>query len=176
MTLIEQVAGILTEARISFAVIGATAMAVHGVSRSTRDLDLLIVEPRALLAETWTGLEATGTAVEVRRGDATDPLAGVVRLSTSKASSIDIVVGRAAWQQAAVDAARPAPFGEVRLPVVGREDLILLKLYAGGPQDAWDIQELLAAGSPEVIASVESKVGVVPRDARSLWLQIVKGQ
>lgn len=176
MTLLEQVTGMLGQKRISFAVIGAAAMAIHGVSRSTRDLDLLAVEPKALLAETWTDLEATGAIVDVRRGDAGDPLAGVVRLKKSGEGPIDVVIGRAAWQREAVDRARPALFGMLALPVVRREDLILLKLYAGGPQDAWDIGELLEAGErSQVVSDIDSRIGKLPRDAQAIWRRLMQG-
>lgn len=177
MSLVEAVVEALEKAGIPFTVIGASAMAVHGVSRSTADLDLLTVDPRALRAESWAALEATGAAVELRPGDSTDPLAGVVRLSLRGESPVDVVVGRTEWQREVVDAARPASWSGMRLPVARREDLILLKLYAGGPQDAWDIAELLAAASePEVIPRVEARVSLLPRQARTLWARILEGR
>ena len=42
--LADQVCGILDQARVPFALIGAAALAVHGVSRSTVDIDLLVTD------------------------------------------------------------------------------------------------------------------------------------
>ena len=49
-------------------------------------------------------------------------------------------------------------------------DLILLKLYAGGPQDRWDIQQLMAA-QPEadLAGTVEDRLGRLPRECADLW-------
>ena len=56
-------------------------MAVRGVSRSTRDVDLLVVDPECLSPVTWEALRREGIVVSIRRGDAEDPLAGAVRLT-----------------------------------------------------------------------------------------------
>jgi len=81
LSLLGRVAAQLRERRISFAVIGAAAMAVRGVSRSTRDVDLLVVDPECLSPVTWEALRREGIVVSIRRGDAEDPLAGAVRLT-----------------------------------------------------------------------------------------------
>src|SRR5881409_3230070 len=73
---LEPVAALLRERRIRFAVIGAAAMAVHGVSRSTRDVDLLVLDPECLSPATWEAVGREGIAASIRRGDAEDPLAG----------------------------------------------------------------------------------------------------
>ena len=43
MSLLDEVAGLLTGRGIDVAVIGAAALAAHGVSRATADLDLPVV-------------------------------------------------------------------------------------------------------------------------------------
>ncbi len=153
--------------------IGAAALAAHGVSRSTQDLDLLVVGPEALEDATWATLEAAGVSVDVRRGEPDDPLAGVVRLEVADESAIDVVVGRAAWQRTLIDRARPVRLDDLELPVAEAPDIILLKLYAGGPQDLWDIQQLLdtPAGS-RIAADTEARLAELPSEARRLWARI----
>jgi len=53
MTLLDDVVATLRAADIAHAVIGAAAMAAHGVSRATADVDLLTTAPLTLLAPTW---------------------------------------------------------------------------------------------------------------------------
>jgi hypothetical protein len=43
-------------------------------------------------------VQRRGIEVEIRRGDADDPLAGVVRLASPGNRPADLVVGRSAWQ------------------------------------------------------------------------------
>jgi hypothetical protein len=163
----------LSDRKVSFAMIGASAMAVHGVSRSTADIDLLTADQRVLTQSFW---QAWQGMADVRRGDDEDPLAGVVRLESTDAHQVDIVVGRSRWQRSLVEGADDLLVGTVALPVVGAAGLILLKLFAGGSQDRWDIEQLLAANPrSEIVHAIDERIKELPRDAQRLWAQL-KGQ
>jgi hypothetical protein len=96
-----------------------------------------------------------------------------VRIDSPGDRPLDLIVGRFSWQRGALDRAQPLTHAERQIPVVRLADLILLKLYAGGIQDAWDIEQLLAAGDRKVIdVEVESQVANLPDDARALWKRI----
>lgn len=167
MTLPERVAAILSERGVAHAVIGAAALAVYGVSRSTLDQDLLVCDRRVLEPAFWDAL-ADAAAIDIRRGDADDPLAGVVRMRDEAEHVVDVVVGRHGWQEEMLR--RAVPLDERQPPVVQREDLILLKLYAGGSQDKWDIEQLLAGdASSETLASVDARIASLPARCRDLW-------
>lgn len=85
------------------------------------------------------------------------------------------MVGRAGWQSAALDRATVRTIEGVAVPVVTAIDLIVLKLYAGGPQDAWDVEQLLASGDRRtLVAGVEAALSVLPEDARRVWARIVE--
>jgi len=167
--LLKRVASVLDRARIAAAVIGASALAVHGVARSTYDVDLLTTDPRALQDLIWRSLAGSGVEVEIRRGDDEDPLRGVVRMTKSGERTVDLVVGRHAWQTAAVDSATPARILGVDIPVVDRASLILLKLYAGGKQDLWDIEQLMADTTTETVRQVDAILSELPANSRLLW-------
>jgi hypothetical protein len=167
--LLRAVAGTLGDAQIGFALIGASALAVHGVSRSTIDIDLLTTDPRVLASAFWSGLPA-GAVADVRVGAADDPLAGVVRLRAPLLRDIDVVVGRGSWQREVIDRAVATEYGGVAVPAVQIEDVILLKLYAGGSQDRWDIEQLLARPDRDRVAAVvERRLPALPVRARELW-------
>jgi hypothetical protein len=175
LSLIERVAIHLAERQIPFAVIGAAALAVHGVSRATRDLDLLTLAPECLDSATWEFLEADGVTVRVRRGDADDPLAGVVRFTAPGEGPVDLVVGKNPWQAAILSRVRRARVAGVDLPVARASDIVLLKLYAGGPQDAWDVEQLLGTGGrAALIAEVEAAIAMLPAESRELWNRITR--
>jgi hypothetical protein len=160
----------LTERDVEFALIGAAAMAAHGVSRSTLDLDLLTIDLGVLQPAFWSTF---ATAVDLRRGDADDPLAGVVRVSAEGERDVDIVVGRAEWQGRLVSTARRMTVEDTSVPVVDAAGLILLKLFAGGSQDAWDIEQLLAAGDrAELGLAIERGVAELPPESRRLWARL----
>ncbi|MBV8519050.1 MAG: hypothetical protein JO197_16770 [Acidobacteria bacterium] len=49
---------------------------------------------------------------------------------------------------------------------------MLLKLFAGGPQDAWDIEQVLAGGATDVVNDVEVHIDELPSAARELWARL----
>jgi hypothetical protein len=171
LTLLGRVHSLLAGAGISHALIGAAALALHGVSRSTHDLDLLATDLSCLTPDLWAPFESA--EVEIRKGDLDDPLAGVVRFTAPGDSPVDLVVGKARWQAAALARAENRSFADVELPVLRAADLILLKLFAGGPQDAWDIVQLLAASDEQRLSlEIEPHLAALPAPALHLWRQI----
>jgi len=177
MTLLARVAAVLQEAGVSHALIGAGALTVHGVNRATHDLDLLVVDPSCLRSDFWTELESQEVPVEVRKGDLTDPLAGVVRCRFPGEVPVDVVVGKFTWQRKILDRAVVRDTQEAaHIPVVRAADLILLKLYAGGAQDGWDVQQLLEGeDQAALIAEVEQLLPELPSRAVKLWRRVLEG-
>jgi len=175
MSLLGAVAARLAGEEIPFALIGAAAMALHGVSRATADVDLLTLDRRCLASGFWVGLETDRARFAVHRGDESDPLAGVVRFEAPGERAVDLVVGRSAWQAPLVAAAPRLPVGELELPVLDPVGLILLKLYAGGPQDAWDIEQLLGGDDREaLVREVDTALAPLPPEAHALWRRIAR--
>jgi hypothetical protein len=168
MTLLDRVSAHLDTHGIAHAVIGAAALAAAGVARSTFDVDLLTGDPAVLAADVWEDLRAEGVTIDIRRGDDDDPLGGVVRIEAAMPERpVDVVLGRHAWQARAVArAARSAGAPPIVLP----RDLVLLKLYAGGTQDLWDVRELLRVAEDDtLIDDVESDLVTLPRAMRERW-------
>lgn len=175
MSLLARAATHLRQQGSGFAVIGAAALAVHGVARSTQDLDLLVADRRCLEPAYWAPMRAAGVQVAVHRGDEADPLAGVVRLEAAGQPRLDVVVGKPRWHAEVIERAVTARVEGVEVPAARAADLILLKLYAGGPQDAWDITQLLSAGGGVALAAeVEGRLRDLPPDARGLWARITQ--
>ena len=176
MSLLGRVAAVLREGGIPFAAVGGIALAARGVARSTLDIDLLATESHCLDTEIWRSVEAGGASAEIRRGDPEDPLAGVVRIRQEGERPIDIVVGRSVWQTEAIERAELIPVLDTTVPVARSVDLVLLKLFAGGPQDAWDIGQLLMADSDgSLAANVEKALPRLPHHASALWQRIRSG-
>lgn len=170
MILLDEVGVLLDRERVPHALIGAAALAAAGVARSTFDIDLLTTDQRVLSPAFWLPLESERTAIVARRGDDEDPLAGVVRLERADERPVDVIVGRHRWQAAAIERATPQTIGP---PVVRPVDLVLLKLYAGGAQDLWDIRELLALPGAEALSeAVDIDLQPLPASMRERWMQV----
>ncbi len=172
MTLFGAVSEFLAREDVPCAVIGASALAVHGVSRSTYDINLLAVSPRVLEKPFWEGLDAPSATIDIRHGDQSDPLRGVVRISQPEQRDVDIVVGRHQWQRDAIARAERARLLDKDVLVVCLADLILLKLFAGGGQDLWDIEQLLPSVGAEMRAQVDKAIDVLPAESRAHWIRL----
>jgi hypothetical protein len=175
VSLLARVSEVLTAQGIPHVLVGASALTIHGVNRSTIDVDLFTVDRACLEPRMWDVLAAEGVSVEVRKGDPDDPLAGVVRFEAAPELPLDVVVGKYQWQRKAIERAEEGAFLGVEIPVLRAVDLILLKLYAGGPQDAWDIQQLLTGPERDsLIAGVEKELPDLPGDFSRLWRRILE--
>ena len=105
---IEPVQRVLDGLGASYALIGAHAMAVRGYPRFTVDIDLLTSDERVLGESTWCGLRRAGAAaVDPRRGDAEDPLGGVVHILLADGTDVDVVVSKWSWEAKVIERAEP---------------------------------------------------------------------
>jgi len=169
MSLVGEVAAYLGKRRIKCALIGGEALAVHGVARATLDSDLLVATSDVLRGPFWSDLSPAAT-VEIRRGDPDDPLAGAARIHR-RTEQTDVIVGRP-WVRPMLDRGLRIRIGSDDLPVVDRADLILLKLFAAGPQDLLDVRLLLESEEDETTAHVESRLSGVPQEVVRAWRRL----
>jgi hypothetical protein len=165
---------VLESIEASYALIGAYAMAAHGYPRFTVDIDLLTTDMRVLDPAIWTDLEREGSVVDPRRGDADDPLAGVVHIQLADESDVDVIVARWKWEAEVIERAERMTVMGVDLPVPPVSDLILLKLAAGGYLDLHDAAALLMLGErTALIDAVQRHISDVYPDVRALWRDLL---
>ena len=105
MTTFDRVIALFHEREIAHALIGAAALAARGVARSTFAIDVLTVDGRILAPSFWDGLRSHDTTIEIRPGDADDPLGGVIRIDAPGERPGDIILGKHAWHNRAVERA-----------------------------------------------------------------------
>ena len=169
MTLLDRVHRLLSAQQVAHALVGAAALAARGIARSTYDIDLLTTDRRVLDTAFWSELEKGGVAVEIRNADADDPLGGVVRMDAPSERPVDVIVGKLDWQSRAVARAERLMDGP---GVITAVDLVLLKLYAGGAQDLWDVRELLGVqASEDLRATLDEELADQPQRMRDLWVK-----
>lgn len=162
------VIALLERLGVRFCVIGGVALGVHGFARYTADVDLLTMDGRVLAEGFWTG----GAVPEIRRGDADDPLAGLVRWQVDPVH--DLLVGRGYAMQLAADSATPE--ATLGCPVATPLALLLLKLEAGGPQDRNDILALADAqrtlGTADWLGEIVTHLPRLSTPARATWERV----
>ena len=147
------------QTKINFALIGGLSLAAWGVVRATQDIDLLADSEPSPISDVKlrTGLksyfERQRWQVEWRVGDYDDPIPLLLRIELPRAYGrlgADIVWAHKRWQREALAHTTTIKLSGGKIPVLHPEDLILLKLDAGGPRDIADIKELLADPPPEL--------------------------
>ena len=177
LALAEQVAETAQRIGLETALIGAAALAVHRYTRGTEDLDLAVnVDPYTGLAALRTALAGDGLQTELRLPDDDDPLGGVlvVRLPSSdddeSAALVEVVnfhnPGRGTPTPASQAIARAQSLLGSALRCVTIEDLVALKLYAGGLGDQADVVQLLARNPDVDLAEVRATALPFDRDAQ----------
>lgn len=156
-TLLQQTAATL-DIPLRFALIGGLAVSAWGPVRATQDIDVLAdsdpspIQNRPLrtrFSEFW---ETRGYRSEWRAGMADDPIALLtqVRFPLPGAFTVDILWAQKQWQREALLRAVLVRVARSRMLVLHPEDLILMKLEAGSPQDLLDVEGILAAAPPEL--------------------------
>lgn len=131
----------LARSRIRFAVVGAAALAVRGLPRMTRDIDLVVLIEdafRALEALRKAGFESVAP---VRPDD--EPEAMYVLRGRRGAGEVDLLVAGAEPESTVVaEAPRATVFG-VRAPVATLEHLALMYLYSNQPKHHGDFARIV---------------------------------
>jgi len=144
---------------ISFALIGGLAVSTWGAVRATQDVDLLANSVPSPIRD-WRVrenlkkyLETKLCAVEWRIGDPDDPIPLLLKIElpeTLGSVGADILWAHKRWQLEVLKRTIGVEVEGDSLPVVHPEDLILMKLEAGGPQDFLDVQQLLSVAPPQL--------------------------
>lgn len=132
----------LDAAGIDYALCGGLALAVHGLPRATRDIDLLA--RRADLDRIREVVRACGFMIEAL--PMTFSSSGLTiqrygKIGTGEPLMVDILIVDDALESVWATRTR-VPYEDGSISVVSRQGLVSLKLAAGRPQDLVDIQRL----------------------------------
>ena len=140
----------LLEAGASFMVVGAHAMAVHGVPRATGDLDIWIGPGPENADRVWQSLVAFGAPMErldLSRPDLEVPETVVqIGLPPRRIDLMTTLTGldfETAWPNRNIQRV-----GSLEIPFLGREDLVLNKRATRRPKDLADL-DILERGQKE---------------------------
>jgi len=126
-------------------VVGGLAVAARGEPRFTRDADVTIVVPDAALPGVVSRAADAGF-----RALAGDPVAfarshGVIPCERiADGWRVDLILAMSPYEEAAVARATLERAEDVLLPIATAEDLVVLKLLAGRPQDLDDVRSVVA--------------------------------
>ncbi len=147
--LVLDVAALLADEDIEYSVIGALAAAVHGSIRATTDADVLLSVSATRLARLQRVFKKAGFTTDLRHGDADDPIAALA-VTDKHGNRVDLLAGLRGLDSAAFSRSITVPFLGSSLRVIGREDFIAMKCFAGAPQDIDDARQALKSADEPI--------------------------
>lgn len=130
--------------QVRFLIVGAHALAAHGVPRATGDLDVWVEPTSANAARIWKALAAFGAPLDslgIAERDFSRP--DIVVQFGLPPLRIDLLTGVSGLEfSEAWDDRLEETVDAVRLPFLGRRSLIRNKLASGRPRDLADLDAL----------------------------------
>jgi predicted nucleotidyltransferase len=145
--LLLDVAAVLADQAVDYVVIGAMAASVHGSIRATTDADALVSVGVPKLRQLQKALKKAGFAAELRQGDSDDPIPALLAVVDKHGNRVDLLAGLRGFDTTAFSRALTVPFLGSALRVIGCEDFIAMKCFAGGPQDIADARHAIKVAS-----------------------------
>jgi len=166
----------LNGAKVPYALVGAVALAVRGLPRMTRDLDVVVV-----IEDAYAALDALGAAgfhsiAPVVRGEDPEPM---YVLKDRGGNEVDLLVAAGEPESTIVAEAPKATAFGVRAPVASLEHLVLMYLYSNQPRHLGDfarivtetkvdlaaVERYLLDVHPEMLAALRERVGAARHPA-----------
>ena len=130
------------EAKVEFILVGAYAVAAHGLPRATGDIDLWIRSSSENADRVWAALTKFGASLsDLSKQDFVSP-GTVVQLGVTP-RRIDILTGITGVDYETAERAKVVVEIEgIKVPVISLSHLIQNKTAVGRPQDAADVARL----------------------------------
>jgi predicted nucleotidyltransferase len=141
--LMADIAGLLEARGVRYAIVGAMAAAVHGVVRASLDADAIVaLQVREALTLRQALIEE-GYEATLRTGDADDPIPGLLEIKDRHGNRVDLLLGLRGMDPELMNRTRQVRLADATLEIVGREDFIAMKAFAGGPVDLADARAVI---------------------------------
>ena len=141
--LMADVAELLAKQGIRYAVIGAMAAAVHGVVRASLDADAVVALQVREAQALRTALVEEGYEAVLRTGGVDDPIPALLEVNDSHGNRVDLLIGLRGMDPELMNRTRQVRFADATMEIVGREDFIAMKAFAGGPVDLADARAVI---------------------------------
>lgn len=148
--LLLDVAAVLEREEIPYAVIGALAVSVHGYIRATTDADVILSTSASKLGQLQRAFRKAGFICDLKRGDESDPIPAILVVADKHGNRVELLAGLRGLENEAFSRASTIAFLDGSIRVIGREDLIAMKCFAGGPLDILDARNVLKAADKRI--------------------------
>ena len=161
----------MKRAEVPYCVVGATALAMRGLPRMTRDLDLAVLIDDG--AQAITALRAAGLRATTPVGEPDEPEPMIVFVDPATDVEVDLLVAAGDPEATAIDrASETAVFG-TPAPVARLEELLLLYLYSNQPKHLGDFAAIVQSHRVD-LAAAERTLAAMHPEMLATWSERVR--
>lgn len=168
---VRRVLAALGDAEVPYCVIGATALAVRGLPRMTRDLDITV-----LIDDAWPAIDAlraAGLRATTPTGTADDPEPMIVFVDPTTDVEVDLLIAAGDPEATAIDQASATPVFGTPAPVATLEVLLLLYLYSNQPRHLGDFATIVQSNLADLAKAERTLVAMHP-EMLAMWSERVR--
>ena len=150
--LLLDVLDVLNKLHVPYAIIGAFAASFYGAVRASMDADAMIslrqgqMDVKTLIAQ----LQETGLKIAYRKGDFNDPIGALINIEDSFHNRVDLLMNIRGTQEIVFSRTVKADFMGTQIQLIGIEDFIALKVFAGSPKDINDVIGVLQVSYDQI--------------------------
>lgn len=150
--LLLDVIAILQSLRVPYAVIGALAASFHGVVRASLDADAVLSLPsgRTDVRSLLDALHQAGLKARYTKGEVRDPVGGVIAVEDRFQNRVDLLLKIRGMTDAVFSRAIDVEFMREHIRVIGAEDFIAMKVFAGSAKDLSDAVGVLQVSAGRI--------------------------
>ncbi|MBI3010205.1 MAG: hypothetical protein HYY57_04400 [Candidatus Omnitrophica bacterium] len=143
--LLLDVIDILDKLHIPYAIVGAFAASFYGVVRASMDADAIISlqAPRADVQVLMDELRKVSLSCVYRKGDLDDPIGAVLNIEDNFQNRVDLLMSIHGMTDAVFSRTVETEFMNARIRLIGVEDFIAMKIFAGSSKDLSDVVGVL---------------------------------
>jgi predicted nucleotidyltransferase len=166
------IADILSKEKVPYAVVGAFAASFYGVIRGSMDVDVIIsLTASALKVQDLVNIfHQSALRCDYRQGDYQDPLLGVIKIRDKYGNQVDLITGIKGMDEDVFGRTIAVSFLKHKICLIGIEDFIAMKIFAGSPKDIEDATGVLKVSRQNINVSLLRKLTQKygSREARAL--------
>ncbi len=150
--LLLDVIDVLNTLKIHYAIVGAFAASFYGLVRASMDADALISLQgnKQGVEQLLIELKERGFNIEHRKGDFNDPIASLINAQDRFYNRVDLLMGIKGMGEDVFSRVIHSKFTDTEICIVGIEDFIVMKVFAGGPRDLEDVRGVLKISSSKI--------------------------